>query len=76
MQRESEREQQNEKGRGRKSFDNNKCNNNGDSEEYEIPPAYRLPQDVYSVYLPFFFFSPFFSGISYIPVFPMFGSVV
>lgn len=56
MQRESKRERQNENGRGRKSFDNNKCNNNEDSEEYEIPPAYRLLQDVYSVSLPFIFF--------------------
>lgn len=50
-------ERQNEKARGRKSFDNNKSNNNVDREEYEIPPAYLLPQDVYSVSLPFISFS-------------------
>ncbi len=53
----AERERQNENARGRKLFDNNKSNNNEDREEYEIPPAYRLPQDVYSVYLPLISFS-------------------
>lgn len=50
-----QRERENKKGRGRKPFDNNKCNNNEYREEYEIPPAYRLLQDVYSVSWPFIF---------------------
>lgn len=53
----AESERQNEKARGSQSFDNNKSNNNEDREEYEIPPAYRLPQNVYSVSLPFISFS-------------------